>query len=150
LTVPRDSDRKGGGFSGEGVADRVFLEGLVLPVRIGVTAAERAALQPLRAEITLAANLEKAGLSDALADAPNYAELRRVALRVAASRTWSLLEALAERIAGALLERFAEVFEVRVTLRKPRPPYMPDVEAAGVTLVRRRVGEGDRPGERGG
>jgi dihydroneopterin aldolase len=145
--VLRDSDRKGRVFSGEGGADRVFLEGLALPVRIGVTAGERAAPQLLRAEILLAANLEKAGLSDALPDAPNYAEMRRVALRVAASRTWSLLEALAERIAGALLETFTEAFEVRVTLRKPRPPYMPDVDAAGVTLVRRRPGMEDRTEE---
>ncbi len=148
--MPPDSDRKEEAISREGGADRVFLEGLALPVRIGVTAGERAALQLLRAEITLTANLEKAGLSDALADAPNYAEIRRVALRVASSRTWSLLEALAERIAGALLETFTEIFEVRVTLRKPRPPYMPDVDAAGVTLVRRRLGMGDRAVERHG
>jgi dihydroneopterin aldolase len=142
--VPPGSDWKEGIFPKEGTVDRVFLEGLALPVRIGVTAGERAAPQVLQAEITLAANLEKAGLSDALPNALNYAEVRRVALRVGSSRTWSLLEALAERIAGALLETFAEAFEVRITLRKPRPPYMLDVGAAGVTLVRRRQGMQDR------
>jgi dihydroneopterin aldolase len=118
--------------------DRVFLEGLALAARIGVTETERADLQPLEADIALAADLEKAGLSDALADTIDYAEVQRIALRVASTRTWSLLEALAERIAGDLLAHFPAAHSVEISLRKPRPPFMSGVGAAGVTLVRRR------------
>ncbi len=118
--------------------DRVFLEGLILPARIGVTAAERAAPQDLEADIALEADLSKAGASDKLEDTLNYAMIRREALRVAGSRTWSLLEALAEGIASALLEEFPRAEGVAVTLRKPRPPFMSGVGAGGVTLIRRR------------
>ena len=118
--------------------DRVFLEGLLLPARIGVTPAERAMTQTLEGDIALETNLEKAGLSDNLADAPDYAEIRRLAVELAGARTWSLLEALAERIAAELLALFPAVTSVSVTLRKPRPPFMSGVGAAGVRLGRRR------------
>lgn len=118
--------------------DHVFLEGLALSAKIGVTEPERAVAQPLEASISLEANLEKAGLSDALADTINYAEIQRLAVHIASSRTWSLLEALAERVAGELLERFPAAFSVVITLRKPRPPFMSGVGSAGVTIIRRR------------
>jgi len=120
--------------------DRVFLEGIVLPARIGVTAAERASPQDLQADIALHASIEKPGRTDRLADALNYALIRRAALRVASSRTWSLLEALATGIADTLMESFPRAEAVVVTLRKPRPPFMSGVGAGGVTLVRRRGG----------
>ncbi len=119
--------------------DRVFLEGIVLPARVGVTGAERAAPQDLDADIAIHVSLEKPGRSDRLADTVNYALIRTAALRVAAARTWSLLEALATAIADALLETFPMADAVVVTLRKPRPPFMSGVEAGGVTLVRRRL-----------
>jgi dihydroneopterin aldolase len=133
---------KAGGAGGADGApppeDRVFLEGVVLPARIGVTAAERAAPQDLRADIAVALSLAKPGRTDRLADTVNYALIRRAALRVAASRTWSLLEALATGVADALLETFPRARAVIITVRKPRPPFMSGVEAGGVTLVRRR------------
>lgn len=119
--------------------DRVFLEGLHLPARIGVTPAERAMTQTLEAEIAVECDLEKAGLSDNLEDAPDYAEIRRAALEIASARTWSLLEALAERMASELLTRFPAAAGVTVALRKPRPPFMSGVGAAGVRIVRRRA-----------
>jgi len=121
-----------------GPSDRVFLEGLVLRARIGVTAAERAAPQDLQADIAIHAPLEKPGRTDRLADTVNYALIRKTALRVAGSRTWSLLEALATEIAAALLDIFPRGRSVVITLRKPRPPFMSGVGAGGVTLVRRR------------
>ena len=118
--------------------DRVFLEGLVLAAKVGVTEGERAEAQSLEVDITIEADLEKAGLSDALSFTIDYAEIRHAALAIAASRTWFLLEALAERIASDLLERFSTASGVTITLRKPSPPFMSGVGSAGVTLVRRR------------
>jgi dihydroneopterin aldolase len=118
--------------------DRVFLEGLLLPARIGVTPAERAMVQTLEADIAVACDLEKAGLSDNLDDAPDYAQLRRLAVEVTAARAWSLLEALAERIAAETLAIFPAIASVTITIRKPRPPFMAGVGAAGVRITRRR------------
>ncbi len=118
--------------------DRIFLEGLLLAARIGVTPSERGMLQTLEADIAVTADLEKAGLSDNLADTQDYADIRRLAIEVAAARTWSLLEGLAERIAAELLAVLPGIASVSVTLRKPRPPFMSGVGAAGVRIVRRR------------
>ncbi len=122
--------------------DRVFLEGLVLTAKIGATASERAAEQSIEADISLEADLEKAGLSDALTETIDYADIQRIALRISSMRTWVLLEALGESIASELLERFPAACSVAITLRKPRPPFMTGVGSAGVTLVRRRASSG--------
>lgn len=123
-------------------SDRVFLEGLVLTAKIGATASERSAEQSIEADISLEADLEKAGLSDALSETIDYADIQGIAVRVASMRTWVLLEALAERIASELIERFPGACSVAITLRKPRPPFMSGVGSAGVTLVRRRNSSG--------
>lgn len=123
-------------------SDRVFLKGLVLTAKIGATASERSAEQSIEADISLEADLEKAGLSDALSETIDYADIQGIAVRVASMRTWVLLEALAERIASELIERFPVACSVAITLRKPRPPFMSGVGSAGVTLVRRRTSSG--------
>lgn len=123
-------------------SDRVFLEGLVLTAKIGATTSERSAEQSIEADISLEADLEKAGLSDALSETIDYADIQGIAVRVASMRTWVLLEALAERIASELIERFPVACSVAITLRKPRPPFMSGVGSAGVTLVRRRTSSG--------
>ena len=126
----------------ETTSDRVFLEGLGLTAKIGATALEQAAEQSIEADISLEADLEKAGLSDALAETIDYADIQIIALRIASMRTWVLLEALGERVASELLARFPAARSVTITLRKPRPPFMSGVGSAGVTLVRRRASSG--------
>ncbi len=123
-------------------SDRVFLEGLTLTAKIGVTESERAAAQSIEANISLEADLEKAGLSDAISETIDYADIQRISARIASMRTWVLLEALGECIARELLERFPAACSVAITLRKPRPPFMSGVASAGVTLVRRRASSG--------
>ena len=110
----------------------------MLAAKIGVTEQERAVAQALEAEIVLEADLEKAGLSDALSETIDYSEIRRIARQITATRTWSLLEALAERIASELLLKFPTAFSVAITLRKHRPPFMSGVRSAGVSLLRHR------------
>ena len=123
-------------------SDRVFLEGLALTAKIGVAESERTVAQSIEADISLEADLEKAGLSDALSETIDYADIQRISVRIASMRPWVLLEALGERIASELLERFPTACSVAITLRKPRPPFMSGVGSAGVTLVRRRAPSG--------
>jgi 7,8-dihydroneopterin aldolase/epimerase/oxygenase len=138
LKTPR-GPRKAPAGAGAPAGDRVFLEGLILRARIGVTSAERGAPQDLQADIALEADLARAGRSDRLSDTLNYALIQKAARRVAAKRTWSLLEALAEAIAADLFKVFPPAKAVRVTLRKPRPPFMAGVGAGGVAIHRRRA-----------
>ncbi len=116
--------------------DRLIIRNLELYASIGVTAAEREVGQRLLVNVEASYELQEAGRSDDLAHTVSYAELARTVVEVARTE-YQLLEALAEAMAVAMLERFP-VTEVRLQLLKRPPPLPIIMEAAGVEIVRRR------------
>ena len=83
---------------------------------------ERTTPQPLEIDVEVRTDLERAGRSDRLSDSIDYRVLyERVAAVVegAGEEAPHLLEAVAERVAGALLD-VEGVVGVRVRCRKPR------------------------------
>jgi dihydroneopterin aldolase len=122
------------------MADRILLQGLTFFGHHGVADVEQAVGGRYRLDVALTLDLAEAGASDALADTVDYAEVARVAVAVGTGRRFRLLEALAEAVAAALLERFpADGVRVRVT--KAQPPLAEiGVGAAAVEIERRRDG----------
>ncbi|HEX8682112.1 MAG TPA: dihydroneopterin aldolase [Ardenticatenaceae bacterium] len=118
--------------------DRLIIRNLELYASIGVTAAEREVGQRLLVNVEASYELQEAGRSDDLAHTVSYAELARTVVEVAATSEYQLLEALAEAMAAAMLERFP-VTEVRLQLLKRPPPLPIIMEAAGVEIVRRHA-----------
>ena len=115
--------------------DKIILQELEFYAAVGVTAAERQVGQRLRATIELALDLRPAAESDDLVDTISYAEVADVVLHTAQQSPSALLERLAERIAAAVLARFA-VDSVRVRLLKVPPPMAHAIAAAGVEILR--------------
>lgn len=116
--------------------DSILLEGMQIPAALGVTAAERRMRRPVRIDLELALPLSRAGRSDRIADTIDYGDVFRVVEEVAGAREHRLVEALGERIAVALFERFP-VERIVVTIRKTSP--LPGaVDRTGVRLMRRR------------
>lgn len=100
--------------------DRILLEGIEIPAALGVSAAERRMRRPVTLDIEIERDLRRAGASDRIADTFHYGRIFEVIEAVAANREHKLVEALAERIAAAVLEAFpAEA--IVVTVRKPKP-----------------------------
>ena len=100
--------------------DAILLEGIQVPAALGVTAGERRLRRPVRLDLEASIDLRAAGGSDSIRQTVDYERVFEVAEDVAANREHKLVEALGDRIARALLERFA--FErVVVTVRKPSP-----------------------------
>jgi len=123
--------------------DAILLEGMQIPAALGVTAAERRMRRPVLLDLVLERPLAPAGRSDRIADTIDYGAIYALVEEVASVREHRLVEALAERIAAALLARFG--FDaVTVTVRKPKP-IAGVLEHAGVRI--RRTGRG--PAERG-
>jgi dihydroneopterin aldolase len=116
--------------------DSILLEGMQIPAALGVTAAERRMRRPVRIDLTLDLPLARAGRSDRIADTIDYGDVFRVVEEVAGAREHRLVEALGERIAAALFERFP-IERIVVTIRKTSP--LPGaVDRTGVRLMRRR------------
>lgn len=116
--------------------DVILLEGIEVPAAIGVTPAERRMRRPVRLDLEVGYDLAPAGRSDDLRQTIDYGEIFEVVEKVAGSREHELVEALGERIAEALFERFPIDF-VRLSVRKSRP-IAGVLEWAGVRITRTR------------
>jgi dihydroneopterin aldolase len=118
--------------------DRIEIRDLRVMGTHGVLAEERARAQPFSLDIVAWVDMTDAQKSDALADTVDYGVLAQVAADVVAGRTYQLLEALAGRLADALLITDTRLQAVEVTVRKVRPPLALDVASTGVRVRRSR------------
>jgi dihydroneopterin aldolase len=119
-------------------SDAIELRGLRLRAVVGVLEWERRVAQPLEMDLDVHLDLSAAGESDALHDTVDYGALCQVAEDVAANGGFLLLEALAERVAAALLDADGRIERVVVAVRKLEPPVPQQLATSGVRLARSR------------
>ena len=121
------------------VEDRILLEGMIFYGNHGTLPAERELGQPFVVDIELHLDLQPAGLSDDLTQTVDYSEVHRRAKGIVEGPPVNLTEAVAERIAAAILEDHALVETVRVKVAKPHVRLGDTVFAgSAVEIVRHR------------
>ena len=118
------------------MGDVILLEGIQIPAALGVTAAERRMRRPVLLDLEVERDLRSAGRSDRIRDTLHYKRIFEVVEDVAANQEHKLVEALAERIACAVLGKF-DADAVTVTVRKPKP-IAGVLDHAGVRVTRSR------------
>ena len=114
----------------------ILLEGIQVPAALGVTVAERRMRRPVRLDLEIARDLRAAGRSDSIRQTIHYKRIFEVVEDVAGNQQHKLVEALADRIARAVLGKF-DADSVTVTVRKPTP-IAGVLESAGVRVTRNR------------
>lgn len=119
--------------------DRIELRGLRLAGIVGVLAHEQAQRQPLEIDLDLLVDLAPAGTSDDLADTVDYGAVCSAVEVVVDESSFALLEALAERIATALVTSDDRLEAVTVAIRKLRPPVAQQLDTSGVRITRTRA-----------
>jgi dihydroneopterin aldolase len=88
-------------------------------------------------DLDIYADLRVAGESDALADTIDYGAVSEAVTSTIEGPHAELMEHLAERIAGAVLQLSAgRATAVTVTLRKLRPPVSVELASAAVQITR--------------
>lgn len=120
------------------MSDVILLEGIQIPAALGVTAAERRMRRPVTLDIEVERDLTAAGRSDRIRQTINYKRVFDVAEDVAGNQEHKLVEALGQRIADTVLEKF-QVDAVTVTVRKPKP-IAGVLDYAGIRIRREREG----------
>lgn len=115
--------------------DWVRMRNIKLYGRHGVSAAEREIGRPFEVDVELAVDLAQAGETDDLGATVDYNAVCETVRQAHEAGPYRLLEALAERIAKDILDRFA-ILAVTVRVRKPHPPIGSLVEAAEVEIIR--------------
>lgn len=106
---------------------QIELRGLTFRACHGVLPEEREQGNTFVVDLLLDADIRRAVLTDELGDTVNYAEVYEVVAREMAVPSL-LLEHVCGRIATSLLDAFAALQRVRVSVTKKNPP----IEGAGV------------------
>ena len=117
--------------------DSIFVRRLRLPIRVGVTAAERARLQFVLLDLDLRVDLGRAGVSDDLSETLDYGAVTSGVAALLEGMEVQLLERLAQAVAEFLLAQDG-VVEVTVSVAKETPPIMEETSGVGVRIVRTR------------
>ena len=118
--------------------DKIQLAGMTFYGYHGARLAERELGQRFIVDLELEMDLSPAGRTDSLSDTVSYSSVYSLVREVMEEGSHSLLESLAETIAGLILDRF-EVDAVHVTVKKPHVPIQGSVMThAAVEITRRR------------
>lgn len=121
-----------------GIRDTITLTGITAEGFHGVFDHERRDGQPFVVDVVLHADLQPAGLSDDLTRTAHYGELAEQVAAIIAGEPLNLIEALAERIAAAVLSGFPLIGAVDVTVHKPQAPITVPFGDVAVTIHRER------------
>ena len=115
--------------------DQIVIRGVQLPVRIGCEPGERELPQTLELDLEIALRDSRAAKSGKLEDTVCYKTAVDEVRRFAVTREWSLIEVLAEDVAGLLFESFPAASTVTLELRKF---ILPGTRSAGLRISRER------------
>lgn len=115
--------------------DKVFIRNLNARGIIGINEWEREKKQTIRINITLFANLNKAGISDNISDSVNYRTIAKKVISHAETANRFTVEALAHDLAQICLED-QRVSKVLVRVEKPGAVRFAD--SVGVEIERNR------------
>ena len=118
--------------------DAIFVHGLVLHAYHGVMQHEGKVGQTFRLDLMLTIDLAEASRSDKLKDTVSYDRVVKTASEAFCARRYRLVEAAAGAVADAVLDGFAQVRAIRVTVHKPHAPIAATFADVGVTIERTR------------
>lgn len=119
--------------------DRILVERIAIYAYHGLLPEEAKLGQRFYISLDCGLDLSQAGRSDDVAQTVSYADLTEIATSLATTRRFALIEALAEAIAGAVLERFARIESVSVRIDKPSAPVPAALDNVAVVLYRQRT-----------
>jgi dihydroneopterin aldolase len=119
--------------------DRIRLKKIAVFAYHGVYDEEARLGQRFNISLDCAIDLAEAGRTDNLAFGVSYADLAALVQEIAVSERFKIIEALGERIAGAVLERNPRISAVSVTVEKPAAAIAALFETIEVTIHRERA-----------
>jgi 7,8-dihydroneopterin aldolase/epimerase/oxygenase len=122
------------------MSDAIFVKGLAVHAYHGVMQHEGKVGQTFTLDLKLKIDLSAASRSDKIAHTVSYDQVVDAASQAFCAKRYRLVEAAAGAVAEAILTRFAQISEVRVTVHKPHAPIAATFDDVGVTIKRSRRG----------
>ncbi|WP_370674889.1 dihydroneopterin aldolase [Pleomorphomonas sp. PLEO] len=121
------------------MSDHIRVHRLAVFARHGVLTEEAAIGQRFFISFDAVVDTRAAGESDDLTKSVSYADMADVAVGIATTRRFNLLEALAEAIAGNILANFPLVEAITVRVDKPSAPVQHVLDNVSVEITRSRA-----------
>lgn len=118
--------------------DKILIESLKVFGYHGASREEREQGQDFLIDLEIDADLTSAAKSDLLGETLDYDPLIKEVRRIVSGERYTLLEALAQRIADVVLES-PLAYSVVVRVKKPSPPIDADMSSVGVEIRRGSV-----------
>jgi FolB domain-containing protein len=115
--------------------DKIMIKDLLVRCIVGVNDDERREKQDVVINVTLEADLSRAGATDSFTDAVDYRSVKKRILKEVEPSEYFLVEALAERIAAVCLDT-PGVMSALVSVEKPSALRF--ARSVGVEILRRR------------
>jgi dihydroneopterin aldolase len=115
--------------------DIIYLRDLRVDAVIGINEWERRIRQRVNIDLEMAADIARAAASDSIGDTLNYKTVAKRVIGFVEDSQFNLVETLAERIAGLLIDEF-RIPWVKVALNKPGA--VRGSRGVGVVIERRR------------
>jgi len=133
-----ESKARGGPDPTGQMLDQIHICDLRARCIVGVNPDERVNKQDVVINVTLYADLRRAGQTDSIADTVNYKAVKKAVLEMVEGSRFKLVERLAEAVATACLIQ-SGVRRVRVLVEKPAALRF--ARTVGVEIVREAGGE---------
>ncbi|RST71156.1 dihydroneopterin aldolase [Siminovitchia acidinfaciens] len=118
--------------------DKIYLNKMEFYGNHGVFSEETVLGQRFTVNVVLETDLQAAGRSDKLEKTINYAEVYTLCQEIVEGKRFDLIEAVAENIAGDILNKFERVEKVHVKVIKPNPPIKGIYDSVAVEVTRGR------------
>ncbi len=117
------------------MTDSIFMHNASFQSHIGITPAERAALQKVLIDIDLGIDLSAPGRSDSIKDTLDYRSVWELLNGCVMGKEFHLVEALATSVGDVLLSHFPAIESVTVGVTKPAALAAKGVGSVGVRLT---------------
>ena|SRR5215831_18845639 len=117
--------------------DTIFIDAIEFYAYHGASDEEQAVGHRYSVDVELGVDIRKAAQTDALEDTVNYSQVAKRIVSVGTSDQFRLLESLAARLAGVVLDEFP-IESVKLRVRKISPPMNVIAATAGVEIERRK------------
>ena len=118
--------------------DKITIKNLHFYAYHGVNPEEKEQGHNFYLDIDYYVNIAKACHSDNVEDTVSYAKVVKCVKRVFTAEKYDLIERAAQVVADAILDAFAEILKVDVTLKKPEAPVKEDFDYMAVSISRER------------
>jgi 7,8-dihydroneopterin aldolase/epimerase/oxygenase len=120
------------------MTDRILLTRIAVYAYHGVFPEEEKLGQRFYISIDCRLDLRPAGISDDWSKTASYDQLADIVVKVSTGQRFHLIEALAEKVASEILEKFPAITMVVVRVDKPAAPIPTILEGITIEIERSR------------